>query len=280
MLRERAYAKVNLHLQVEGKREDDYHLLKTIFAKVSLHDDVFVEAVREPVVELVVNGPYPVPQGPSNIAYKAAKWYLSRYGIKNWGVKIVIEKRIPPASGLGGGSSDAAAVIRALLRFFGEKDPELVRDSSEIGADVPFFVSGASVALAGGIGEKLQPVDVGKGTGLWLAFSSIRISAKEAYDLLDGIYQEVLEKYPLVGNDEILRVVKAWDVDAFGELFFNHLEVPIFKRYPELEKVKRAFLEAGSPFTLMSGSGSTVFAFRTLACRPPVGLKTMEVKIV
>ena len=98
--------------------------------------------------------------------------------------------------------------------------------------------------------------------------------------LLDRMYQEVLEKYPLVEGDELLRAVKAWDVDAFGELFFNHLEVPIFKRYPELEKVKRAFLEAGSPFTLMSGSGSTVFAFRTLACRPPVGLKTMEVKIV
>ena len=280
MLREKAYAKVNLHLQVEGKREDDYHLLKTIFAKVSLHDDVFVEAVREPVVELVVNGPYPVPQGPSNIAYKAAKWYLSRYGIKNWGVKIVIEKRIPPASGLGGGSSDAAAVIRALLRFFGEKDPELVRDSSEIGADVPFFVSGASVALAGGIGEKLQPVDVGKGTGLWLAFSSIHISAKEAYDLLDGIYQEVLEKYPLVGGDELLRAVKAWDVDAFGGLFFNHLEVPIFRRYPELEKIKKAFLETGSPFTLMSGSGSTVFALRVQGCEPPAGLEVAEVEIV
>ncbi len=280
MLRERAYAKVNLHLQVEGKREDDYHLLKTIFAKVSLHDDVFVEAVREPVVELVVNGPYPVPQGPSNIAYKAAKWYLSRYGIKNWGVKIVIEKRIPPASGLGGGSSDAAAVIRALLRFFGEKDPELVRDSSEIGADVPFFVSGASVALAGGIGEKLQPVDVGKGTGLWLAFSSIHISAKEAYDLLDEIYREVLEKYPLVGGDELLKAVKAWDVDAFGKLFFNHLEMPIFRRYPELEKIKRAFLETGSPFTLMSGSGSTVFAFRPQDCEPPAGLEVAEVEIV
>jgi 4-diphosphocytidyl-2-C-methyl-D-erythritol kinase len=279
MIRERAYGKINLHLQVTGKREDGYHTLNTVFARISLYDTVYVEAVREPIVDLVINGPYELPKGPSNICYKAARWYLSRYGIKDWGVKIIVEKRIPPGSGLGGGSADAGAVIRALTRFFGEADPDLVKDSAEIGADVPFFVSGYSLAYAEGIGEELEPIDaVPENTKVFLCLSDFRVSAKEAYEGLDRIYEDVLRKYPLVYKKRLIDTAKGGDVLSFSEVFFNHLEEPVFKKYPKLLEVKQGLEEKGFPFVLMSGSGSTVYALASQEIEAPEGL--LEVNFI
>ena len=259
MLKEKAFAKVNLHLQVTGKRKDGYHTLQTIFAKISIHDTVYIEAIREPKVELSVRGQFHTPTGPKNIAFKAAQWYLKRYGIKNWGVKIIVEKNIPPGSGLGGGSSDAAAVIRAMVRFFGEKDPQLVEASSTIGADVPFFVSDVSVAYAEGIGEKIEPIKVDLShLPLHLWIGDFPISTKEIFDLFDSFRDEVLSKKPPLPKARLIECTKDANPEAFRSTFFNHLEEPVFSRYPKIADVKKTLQQLGA-FCLMSGSGSTVY---------------------
>ena len=261
MLKEKAHGKINLHLQVEGKRDDGYHTLLTLFALISLHDTVFIEAHRDPSVELCIRGDYPLPQGSKNIAYKAARWYLARYGIKNWGVKITIEKRIPPGSGLGGGSSDAGAVIRALVRFFGESDPDLVRDSVEIGADVPFFVSGAHLALASGVGEQIEPLSARIAPpGLLVAVPPFSLSTKEVYEAFDALQKEAHSLHPPLEKSAIADAASSGDASSFRELFYNHLELPVFKKHPELEAAKKRFYEAGAIFAQMTGSGSALFA--------------------
>ncbi len=260
MLREKAFAKVNLHLQITDVREDGYHNLQTVFVRISLHDNIYIEAKREPVVELSIDGPYTVPTGPKNIVYKAARWYLKRYGIKNWGVKIAIEKRMPPGSGLGSGSSDAGAVIRGLIRFFGEKDDKLLEDIAEIGADVPFFVSNYSVAVAEGVGEKLFPIEVDlKGREVWVFIPDFSLSTKEIYEEFDKMQDEVLKEKPLLDRGKILEVVKTADFSLYSQHFFNHLEYPAFRRCPGLSDLKR-LLVGNSTFAQMTGSGSGFFA--------------------
>ncbi len=260
MLKERAHAKLNLHLQITGVREDGYHTLSTVFVRVSLYDLVMVEFLREPVVEVRILGDYKVPQGPDNVVYKAVKWYLARYGIKGWGAKVLVEKRIPPGSGLGGGSADAGATIRALVRFFKEYDDGLVADSARIGADVPFFVADVPVAYAEGVGEVLEPVDVDfSSVGFYLSIPPVAVSTARAFSLFDGMREEVLSEYPLLSREEIVEVLKSGDPAVWAGRFFNHLEIPVFKEHEAVKKEKERLLNMGFPFVLMSGSGSAVY---------------------
>ncbi len=255
MIRIKSWAKINLHLQVSSKREDGYHCLETIFARLSLHDDVFIEAKREPIVELFIDGFDNVPQGPKNIAFKAAKWYLNRFKI-NWGVKIVINKKIPPQSGLGAGSSNAGAVIRGLAQFFGEWDPQLVVDSVVLGADVPFFVMDVPFAYAEGVGEIIEPLEPKRkfDEKIALLYPGFGVSTKEAFELFDA-EKNVM---PLLSKEEMVSSFKSGDWNKMKQLFFNHLETPVFKKYPEIARNKE-FLIKNSMFALMSGSGSAVY---------------------
>ena len=280
MIKEKAYAKLNLHLQVVGKREDDYHLLNTLFVRISLHDLVMVEAIREPAVELSISGPYRVPQGAKNIAHKAARWYLKRYGIRGWGVKILIEKRIPPAGGLGGGSADAAAVIRAMVRFFGERDPKMVEESAEIGADVPFLLSDYSVALASGIGERLRPVEADLSAFKFHLFTSEEgLSTKDVFELFDKLSEEAASKHPPLEEDAIVEVAKSCDLERFKKRFFNHLEIPVFRIRPDLEELKRKLIKR-YPFVLLSGSGPTLYAVTEADGNHPEDTPFVEAKVV
>ena len=256
MVRIKAYAKVNLHLQVESERPDGYHNLKTVFAKIDLHDVVYVEAQREPIIKVDVTGEYQSPSGARNIAFKAAKWYFKRYGI-NWGAKILIEKRIPPGGGLGGGSSDAAAVIKGFRKIFGEWDTEVIKDSAAIGADVPFFVLDTPIAFAEGIGEILTPVDVKLENPLVLIIPGIFISTKEIFELFDK--NKSHKELPLLTENKIIEVIESKDWGLIQKTFYNHLEIPVFEKYPNLREIKHKLYEKGALFSLMSGSGSTIY---------------------
>ncbi len=271
MIRIRSWAKINLHLQVASKREDGYHCLQTVFARVSLHDDVFIEAKREPVVELFVNGGGGVPHGPKNIAFKAARWYLNRFKI-NWGVKIIINKRIPPGSGLGAGSSNAGAVIRGLAQFFGEWDPKVVVEAVSLGADVPFFIMDVPFAYAEGVGEVMEVIEPERGFDekIALLYPGFGVSTKEAFELFDA---EEKSDLSLLSKDEIISTFKSSDWESMSRLFFNHLEVPVFKKHPELAQNKKFLKEKGALFSLMSGSGSTVYGIfgEEIKLEPPSG---------
>ncbi len=256
MIRVKSYAKINLHLAVLSKRQDGYHNLQTIFARISLYDEVFLEAKREPVVELLVRGDKGVPQGSRNLAFKAARWYLNRYKIE-WGVRILIDKKIPPKSGLGGGSSNAAAVIRGLGQFFKEWDPEIVRDSVVLGADVPFFISDIPFAYAEGIGEIIEPIEnLSFREKVALICPDFGVSAKEAFELYDKFgsgHGKIMEK------NHLIETLLSEDWKKMKDVFFNDLEAPLFKKYPDLLLNKDLLINEGSLFSLVSGSGSSVF---------------------
>lgn len=258
MIQEKAYAKVNLHLQVVGKREDGYHLIETLFAKVDLYDTIYVEFIRDKDIEIIVEGEKIAKE--KNLAYIAGKWYLSRYRIKKWGASIVIKKNIPIGSGLGGGSSNAASVIKAFLKFFKEKDPNLISDSAILGADIPFLLSDYTLSIGKGVGEILEPVESKKKKDykVTIIYPDIFVSTKEVFDRFDEMEKTIIQSNPPIDVNLIREIASSFDVDAMKEKFFNHLEKACFTLKPEIKKLKENLEELTNGFVFMTGSGSSI----------------------
>jgi len=250
-MRIRAPAKVNLSLRVVGKRRDGYHLIDTIMAPVSLYDEIEI-ARAKPGAKLSVTCDDPeIPAGEKNLAYKAAALLLGKDAAKT-PVAIHIKKRIPAGAGLGGGSSDAAAVLVGLNRLLRLKRNrrQLLRLAAKIGADVPFFII-RRPARARGIGERLKPL---KSPGrLWLviAYPGFPVSTAWAYRSLSFKLTKNIVKTSL--NRHV------WPLRGSTFELVNDLEKPVFRRYPKVARLKRKLAEAGAAGTLMSGSGSSVF---------------------
>lgn len=250
----KAYAKVNLTLDVVGKLPNGYHEVRMIMQQLDLHDNVTLTPI-ESGIQLKTNSHF-IPTDQRNIAYKAAKLMISRYNITS-GIHIMIDKMIPVSAGLAGGSTDAAAVIKGMNSLFKlnlslEEQMEL---GLELGADVPFCIMGGA-ALAEGIGEKLTPIDGLKDGWIVLAKPNIGVSTKEVYQKLEW---DKIQKHP--NTENMLSAIDNGDVYMVTEELCNVLEEVTIKLYPAVKDLKNRFVEYGAFGVLMSGSGPSVFGF-------------------
>lgn len=250
----KAYAKINLSLDVCGKRADGYHLLKMIMQNIDLYDIVRVEK-QETGIDLSCSNRN-VPSDRRNTAYKAAELFLSKYEIDN-GVKINIKKNIPTAAGLAGGSADAAAVLRAMRDLYDPEiaDSELMELGLMVGADVPYCIAGGT-ALCEGIGEKVTRLNSFKDKILVLAKPPFGVSTKSVYQQLDACEIKV---HP--STDKLIEAINEQNLKFVSENMKNVLENVTVSKYHAVKKLKDDLLELGAMGSMMSGSGPSVFGF-------------------
>jgi 4-diphosphocytidyl-2-C-methyl-D-erythritol kinase len=247
-----AHAKINLSLDVLNKREDGYHNLQMIMQTIELHDTINIAKIQSGV-EIYCDAPY-VPNNNTNIAYKAAAAMLDRYK-PGAGVRIEIEKKIPVAAGLAGGSTDAAAVLKGVNQLFnlGLDQKELMEIGKTIGADVPYCLMGGT-ALAEGIGEKLTPLrQIGK-VPVILIKPRIGVSTAWVYKKLN---LDKLNQRP--DTSALISAIDRLDIGFISENMSNVLESVTLARYPVIRKIKKAMIKNGAAGSMMSGSGPTVF---------------------
>lgn len=250
-VRENAYAKINLTLDVLGKRPDGYHEILTVFQTLALHDTLYFEDISDGEVDLSCSTAA-LPEGPANLAWRAAQLFREHYGIKS-GVHITLEKNIPVAAGLGGGSSDAAAVLRGLLRFWhlsADKD-ELMLIAQKLGSDVPFCLEGGT-ALGRGRGERLERIAPCPHFFVVLANPGFAVSTAAVYGAFNA------EKVPLRPDTvQMCEAIENRDRQVIISLLGNVLETATFRLFPEVRLLKDKLGLSGN--ALMCGSGPTVF---------------------
>ncbi|QAA31414.1 4-(cytidine 5'-diphospho)-2-C-methyl-D-erythritol kinase [Clostridium manihotivorum] len=252
----KAYAKINIALDVVGKREDGYHLLRMIMQTVDLYDIVDVNE-NEGSEDIVITCDNPfIPTDSRNLCYKAAKLFKERYNL-NSGVKINITKKIPMSAGMAGGSTDAAAVLKGMNEVFNinATEQELINLGLQIGADVPYCIKGGT-ALCEGIGEIIKPLRPFKNYILVIVKPPFGVSTKEVYGMLDikRIY-----RHPRVNN--IIHEMKSGNIKYVSENMKNVLENVTIRKHPLIKGIKESMMNLGALGALMSGSGPTVFAF-------------------
>ncbi len=257
-IRLRARAKINLTLDVTGKREDGYHTLEMLMQSVTLYDGVLLRRKKEGGIIVSSNRKW-LPTDRRNLAWRAAELMLAEGNIQE-GVEIVLDKRIPVAAGLAGGSADAAAVLVGMDRLFGlhfgrEKLEEI---GLRLGTDIPYCIRRGTV-LATGVGEVLEDISPQcPRCFVVLAKPNVSVSTKTVYQNLD------LQKLPYHPDTEaMLSAIATQDVEQIGKLLCNVLETVTIPMHPVIAQVKERFLEMGAAGTLMSGSGPTVFALFT-----------------
>ena len=247
-----AHAKINLSLDVLNKRDDGYHNLKMIMQTLQLHDIITIQEI-ESGIEIECEAPY-VPTSNSNIAYKAAEKVIQEYGL-NAGVRIKIEKKIPVAAGLAGGSTDAAAVLKGMNELFGiGLDQQRLMDIGKtIGADVPYCIVGGT-ALAEGIGEIITTLPEMEAIPVILIKPRFGVSTASVFKSLQ------LDKIPYrPKTDMLIDALEKRDIKFIGENLCNVLESVTVERYPLIDKIKKDLITKGSIGSIMSGSGPTVF---------------------
>ena len=248
----RAPAKINLRLRVVGKRKDGYHLVDSIMVPVSLYDEIEIIKARHRGKQLQVTCSHPsVPSGKNNLAYQAASLLLKQTEIPD-NVRIHISKRIPVGAGLGGGSTDAAAVLLGLNRLLrlNYSLKKLEKISLSLGADVPFFIKGVPARVQG-VGERISPIK--KFPRIWLVIAYPGFSVSTAW-----VYRNLRLKLTKSRvNTSIISLLES--PDKIGRLLVNDLETVTASRYPKIALLKEKLTRAGAAGVLMSGSGSSVF---------------------
>ena len=249
----KSLAKINLGLDVIGRRENGYHDVRMVMQTIYLYDDVTVKKTEEPGIVVKTNLSY-LPVNEDNIAYKAAKMLIDEFGIEQ-GVEITLNKHIPVAAGLAGGSSNAAAVLVGMNRIFDLKlsQKDMMERGVKLGADVPYCVMRGTV-LAEGIGEVLTPLPPMPKCYILIAKPGINVSTKVVYEKLDS---KPIENHPDI--DAIIEGLEQSDVYKVAESLGNVLEAVTIEDYPIIEDIKDAMKEAGALNAMMSGSGPTVF---------------------
>lgn len=250
VLQKDAYAKINLFLDIESKRADGYHNIISVMQSISLCDTVTVEYCDSVNKSIQISCDNPeIPLGEKNIAYKAADLFL-----ESGHVKIHIEKRIPEAAGLAGGSTDAAAVITLLNKLTGNKKTtdELLSIGAKIGADVPFCIAGGT-KLTLGIGEKLTDFKPLPSCYIVISKMGDGVSTPKAYSMLDGMFNN-FENY--IPRKDLLALLEK-ETDLSG--MFNIFESAVIPCRPNVQKIKDTLTEHKADFSMMSGSGPSVF---------------------
>ena len=250
----KAYGKINLALDVLKKREDGYHEVRMIMQTVDLFDRLTLEDRDEPGISLKTNLSF-LPCDENNLCYKAAAFLMDEFGVKR-GVTIDLEKKIPVAAGMAGGSTDAAAVMVGVNRLFslGLKNEDLMERGVKIGADVPYCIM-RGTALSEGIGEILTPLPPMIECPVVIAKPPVSVSTKFVYGSLKA---DEITDHPKV--DDMIEAIKAHDLRGVAGTMANVLESVTIPEYPVIGQIKEFLLEHGALNSLMSGSGPTVFA--------------------
>lgn len=252
MLYVKAPAKINLTLDVLHKRPDGFHEVEMIMTTVDLADRIGLESREDGVIKIISADRY-VPDDQRNLAYQAAKLLKDTYNVQA-GVSIVLEKKIPVAAGLAGGSSDAAATLKGLNRLWNLQltADQLAEHGAKIGSDVSFCVYGGT-ALATGRGEKIQELPSPPNCWIILAKPSIGVSTADVYGSLK--VNEIIHP----NTTEMIRAIKEKDYELMCATMGNALESVTLKLYPEVSTIKEQMMKFGADAVLMSGSGPTVF---------------------
>ena len=278
-MKEFAPAKINLFLDVIRKREDGYHDLGTVFQTIDAGDTLEFSSRDDGEIHLDYSNPqeYPVE---SDLVYKAAVALRSHVGNNDLGADIFLDKIMPLGAGLGGGSADAAAALRALNRLWELRLPpaELERIGSKLGADVPFLVRGGT-AFAEGIGERLSfisPLDLPAGEVLLIATPHDSVPTKDAYAGVPKSGPDRWEKYKLAWEtgSEAERSFGSSLLDSGS--FFNAFEVSVFPKHPLVSALKDKILDLGARVALMSGSGASVFGIFTDRATAETAAETLK----
>ncbi len=256
-MRLKARAKVNLGLDVLRKREDGYHEVRMIMQTIQLYDKLKITRIREPQIQVRTNLHF-LPTNEDNLAYRAAKLLLDEFHAKD-GVQIELNKYIPVAAGLAGGSSDAAAVLVGVNRIFGFhlSQRELMERAARLGADVPYCVM-RGTALAEGIGEKLTPLPPMPDCAILVAKPKIFVSTKHVYENLKA---DQISQHPDI--DGQIEALRKGDLKALAERMGNVLETVTIPEYPIIGQIKESMKKCGALNAMMSGSGPTVFGLFT-----------------
>ena len=253
-MREKAYGKVNITLDVVGKREDGYHLLKMIMQNIDIYDVITIEKI-ESGIEITCNKPY-VPTDERNLAYKAAKLFKDTFNITS-GVSINIKKNIPVAAGLAGGSTDCAAVLKIMNKLFqvNANNEKLMELGVKLGADVPYCINGGT-ALCEGIGEVLTPLKPFKNHIIVLVKPPFGVSTKEVYKNFD---LGRVKNHP--ETDKVITYMNEDNLYEVAKNMKNLLENVTLKKHKVISSIKSEMESLGAIKSMMSGSGPTVFAF-------------------
>ncbi|MBY9082575.1 4-(cytidine 5'-diphospho)-2-C-methyl-D-erythritol kinase [Paenibacillus sp. HN-1] len=260
---EKAPAKINLMLDVLRKRPDGFHEVEMIMTMVDLADRLELSEMKRDTIIISSQAGY-IPLDEKNLAFQAARLLKERYGISR-GVHIHLDKHIPVAAGLAGGSSDAAATLRGLNRLWrlGLSHTELQELGSELGSDIPFCVTGGT-ALATGRGEKLEPIFSMPQCWVVLAKPPINVSTAEVYGKLRA---DRIVNHP---SASLMReAVEARDFQSVCGRLGNVLEEVTLKLHPEVLRLKEAMISLGADGVLMSGSGPTVFGLVSKQSKVP-----------
>ena len=274
-----ACAKINLALDVTGQREDGYHTVRMVMQSVALHDDIRVTLThgeKKPRgILLSCNLPY-LPVDESNLAYRAAELFYQETGTLLETCEIHIEKRIPVAAGLAGGSTDAAAVLRALATLHETKltDDELCAMGLKLGADVPYCLRGGTM-LAEGIGEELTPLAPMPHCWVVLCKPPFSVSTKEVYQAIDAV--DIKRRPDTAG---MIKALEKSDFPGVCKRLSNVLENVTASGRRQIGEIKDFLVENGADGTLMSGSGPTVYGLFSDESRAKTAEKMLSRRFV
>lgn len=249
----KAFAKINLGLDVLRRREDGYHEVRMIMQTLKMYDRIILRKTREPGIELKSNLFY-VPENESNLAYRAAKLLMDEFRPQE-GVFIDLQKFIPVAAGMAGGSSDAAAVLYGVNRLFrlGLSKRQLMERGVKIGADVPYCIMRGTV-LAEGIGEKLTPLSPMPSCKVLVAKPPISVSTKFVYE---NLKLDEVREHPQI--DVLLEGIGERNLHKVASHMGNVLETVTIPNYPVIAEIREKMMRLGALNAMMSGSGPTVF---------------------
>ncbi|WP_281883868.1 4-(cytidine 5'-diphospho)-2-C-methyl-D-erythritol kinase [Paenibacillus sp. YYML68] len=260
---EKAPAKINLSLDVLHKRSDGYHEVEMIMTMVDLADRLEMQELPRDTIIISSQAGY-IPLDEKNLAFQAARLIKERYQVKQ-GVYIHLDKKIPVAAGLAGGSSDAAAALRGLNRLWrlGIGTEELQKLGAELGSDVPFCVTGGT-AVARGRGEKLEHIESPPQCWVVLAKPPINVSTSEIYGKLKA---SEIQRHPSTAN--VIQAIQEKRFDLLCQELGNVLEEVTLRLYPEVRQLKDIMTRLGADGVLMSGSGPTVFGLVSKEAKIP-----------
>ncbi len=252
----KAYAKINLGLDVVRRLENGYHEVKMVMQTVGIHDTLTFEKTDRDILITTDSGELPTDE--NNLIYKAAKLLLEACWVQG-GVKIHLTKEIPIAAGMAGGSTDAAATFKGINELYqlGCTQQELMELGVRVGADVPYCIMGGT-ALAEGIGEVLTPLAAPPECRVLVAKPDINVSTKYVYEHLDA---SGVAKHPDI--DGMVEAIRNGDLQGITDRMENVLETVTVEAHPIISTIKERMLELGAGSSLMSGSGPTVFGIFT-----------------
>ncbi len=253
-----AHAKINLWLDIKSKRVDGYHNIESIMQTVSLCDELTIERLDRGKGITMRCDDNSLDCGRTNLCTRAAETFLSSVGINEYSISIDLKKRIPISAGLGGGSTDAAAVIRALNKLFELRlsVDELCRIGVKVGADVPFCIRGKT-AVVRGIGDILEECEKMPKCPILIACDGESVSTPEAYGMMDELYGDFTSRTK--SAYELADTFKSGDISKIANGFYNIFESAILKKRPRAQYLKDFMLSSGALNALMSGSGPSVF---------------------